>query len=117
MNFQKALPVLTSIAIIIGVAILRDRSKTLAAILATMPINIPLGLWVVFGVGDYDQEAAALFVRALAPGLIATLVWVIVVYVLLRLGVTLWASILGGYAVWAALVFVFIRVGWLVVSR
>ncbi|MFC1463503.1 MAG: hypothetical protein ACFLMY_01525 [Candidatus Brachytrichaceae bacterium NZ_4S206] len=117
MNFQKALPVLTSIAIIIGVAILRDRSRTLAAILATMPINIPLGLWVVFGGGDYDQEAAALFVRALVPGLLATIVWVIVVYGLLRLGLTLWLSILGGYAVWAALVFAFIRIGWLVVNR
>ncbi len=113
MNTQKALPVVASIAIILGVAILRDRSKTLAAILATMPINIPLGLWVVFGGGNYDQDAAASFARALVPGLLATLVWVIAVYGLLRLGVMLWASILGAYVVWAALVFAFIRVGWL----
>lgn len=117
MNFQKALPVITSIAIIIGVAILRERSKTLAAILATMPINIPLGLWVVFGGDNYDQDAAALFVQALLPGLLATIVWVIVVYALLRLSMTLWMSILGAYAVWAALVFAFIRIGWLVVNR
>ncbi|BCX06029.1 MAG: hypothetical protein KatS3mg053_3967 [Candidatus Roseilinea sp.] len=55
--------------------------------------------------------------RALVPGLIATIIWVIVVYALLRLGVTLWPSILGGYAVWAALVFAFIKLGWLVVNR
>lgn len=114
---MKALPVITSIAIILLVAFLRDRSRTLAAILATMPINIPLGLWVVFGGTDYDQEATAQFVRALIPGLVATIVWVIGVYVLVRLGVNLWLSILGAYAVWAALVFVFIRIGWLVVNR
>ncbi|PJF47982.1 MAG: hypothetical protein D6709_02980 [Chloroflexi bacterium] len=113
MNTQKALPVIASIAIILGVAILRDRSKTLAAILATMPINIPLGLWVVFGGGNDDPDAVASFVWALVPGLLATIVWVIVVYGLLRLGVTLWMAILGAYAVWAVLVFAFIRVDWL----
>lgn len=117
MSIQRTLPVVTSIAIILLVAFLRDRSRTLAAILATMPINIPLGLWVVFGGNDADHEAMAVFVRALVPGLVATIVWVIGVYVLVRLGANLWQSILGAYAVWAALVYVFIRVGWLAVNR
>ena len=116
MNIQKALPVITSIGIILLVAFLRDRSKTLAAILATMPINIPLGLWVVFG-GNENQQAEMLFLRALIPGLAATMVWVVAVYVLVRLGASLWAGIAGGYVVWAALVFIFIRTGLMVVNR
>ena len=117
LNLQKVLPVLTSIAIILLVAFLRDRSKTLAAILATMPINIPLALWVVFGTGNYDQRDVELFVRALLPGIIATTIWIAVVFLALHFGVRLLPAVLGGYAVWAALIFAFIRLGWIVVNR
>ncbi|MCS7089001.1 MAG: hypothetical protein NZL91_09935 [Thermoflexales bacterium] len=112
-QLQKAVPVIASIFIILGVAFLRERSRTLAAILATMPINIPLGLWVLFGTGDYDPRAAALFVRALLPGLLATMVWVGAVWAALRLGWELLPAVVGGYGVWAVLVVVFIALGWL----
>lgn len=117
MNIQKTLPVLTSIAIIIGVAILRDRSKTLAAILATMPINIPLALWVVFGAGAHEQSDIEPFVRALLPGIIATTVWIAVVFLTLHCGVRLLPAVLVAYVAWAALIAVFIRLGWIVVAR
>jgi hypothetical protein len=116
-NFQKALPVITSIVIILLVAYLRDRSRTLAVILSTMPINITLGLWVIFGTGDYNQQAATTYVRALLPALTATMIWIGVVFVLLRLGVNLLPAIVGGYAVWALLIFVFMQLGWIVVNR
>ncbi len=116
MNIQKALPVITSIGIILLVAFLRDRSKTLAAILATMPINLPLGLWVLFG-GNENQQAELMFVRALIPGLAATMLWVIAVYVLVKVGASLWLSIAGGYVVWALVVFIFFRTGLIVVNR
>lgn len=117
MNLQKTLPVITSIGIILLVAFLRDRSKTLAAILATMPINIPLALWVVFGTGSYEQHDAEVFVRALLPGIFATMIWIAVVFLALHFGVRIVPSVLIGYAVWAALILIFIRVGWLVVGR
>ncbi len=41
-DWSRVTPVLISIGIIIGIAILRQYSKTIAAIAATMPINIPL---------------------------------------------------------------------------
>ena len=41
------LPVFISIAIIISVALLRERSRTLAAVLVTLPINIPLAMWII----------------------------------------------------------------------
>ena len=100
MNIQKALPVITSILIILLVAFLRDRSKTLAAILATMPINIPLALWVVFGTGNYEQRDVEVFVRALLPGIIATTIWIAVVFGALHFGVRLVPAVGIGYAVW-----------------
>jgi hypothetical protein len=117
MQVQKLLPVVTSILIIIAVAILRDRSKTLAAILATMPINIPLALWVVFGAGNYEQRDAEVFVRALLPGIIATTVWIAVVFLALHFGVRLLPAVLVGYAVWGALIALFIALGWMHIPR
>lgn len=115
MTLQRMLPVISSILIILGVAFLRERSRTLAAILATMPINIPLGMWVLFGSGDFDPSMAQAFIRALVPGLAATVVWVLVVWLMTGMGVSLGLSILSGYAVWGALVIAFIRLGWLTV--
>jgi hypothetical protein len=117
MNLQKSLPVITSIAIIIGVALLRERSRTLAAILATMPINIPLALWVIFGLSDYTKRDAELFVQSLLPGIIATTVWIVVVLMAVRWGANLLPAVLIGYAAWGALLTVFIRLGWMNLNR
>jgi len=112
MNFQKALPVITSIAIILIVAALRERSRTAAALFASMPINIPLALWVVFGSGGaVDPQAEALFLRNIGVGLLTTLVWVGVVYAGLHFGLALLPAILVGYVVWGALTALWFGIG------
>jgi hypothetical protein len=100
---QKALPVATSIAIILLVAVLRERSRTLAVIVATMPINIPLAMWVAFGAGDYERVAVESFVRSVLIGLIPLVVWLGVVYLGVRNNLTLGVSIVGAYLIWAML--------------
>ena len=50
-DWQRVLPVAVSIGIIIAVAVLRQYSKTFAAIAATMPINVPLALWIIYSGG------------------------------------------------------------------
>jgi hypothetical protein len=117
MDFQKWLPVAASIIVILLVAYLREQSRTLAAILATMPINIPLALWVVFGAGEPRQEDVAAFVRALLPGIIATTLWIAIVAALLHYGVRLLPAIGVGYAVWAVLIALFVWLGWVVARR
>jgi len=117
LTLQKTLPVITSIVIIVLVAFLRDRSRTLATILATMPINIPLALWVVFGAGDYEQRDVEVFVRALLPGIIATTIWIAVVFGALHFNVRLAPAVLVGYAIWAVLIVVFVRLGWIALGR
>lgn len=46
-NWASILPVIVSILIIIAIAILRNYSQAFASIVAVMPINIPLGMWIV----------------------------------------------------------------------
>ncbi len=104
MSFQKILPVLASIGVILVVAALRERSRTAAAILATMPINIPLALWVVAGSTGDDPRALADFTRSLIIGLAPAFVWLGVVFVMVRAGAGVLAAIAAGYAVWAALI-------------
>jgi hypothetical protein len=114
---QKNLPVITSILIILLVAFLRERSRTLSAILATMPINMLLALWIVVGTPDITQEAMVQFVRSLIIGLIPSIVWLIVVFVMLRNGWTLLPAVLTGYGIWGALIAVAFVTGVLTVQR
>lgn len=105
MSIQKVLPVAMSIGIILLVAVLRERSRTLAAIFATMPINMPLAIWVVAsGVGDEQiNPVIELLTRNMIIGFIPTFVWLAVVYGAMRLGWQLIPAILAGYGVWGLL--------------
>jgi hypothetical protein len=112
MSVQKMLPVVTSIGIILIVALLRERSRTAAAIFASMPINIPLALWVVFGSGGpIDPAAEALFLRNIGVGLLTTLVWVAIVFGGVKFGWNLLPAIIVGYLVWGALTALWFRIG------
>lgn len=104
MTIQKAAPVIASIGIILIVALLRERSRTLAAILATMPINMVLGIWIVSGASGADAQAMTGFVRSLLVGLVPSFIWLVMVYIALRAGVHLWVAVLAGYVVWGALI-------------
>jgi len=103
-NWQRTLPVLISIGIILAVAFLRDRSRTLAAILAVMPINIPLALWVIASGADGDPQVIGNTIRAMFIGLIPGFVWLGVVLLLVRAGWMILPAIGLGYAIWAVLI-------------
>jgi hypothetical protein len=98
--WPKVLPVLVSIGIIITVAIVKEYSRTLAAIFATMPINIPLALWVVDSSG-IDSQAFARFTEDLFFKIWPTIVFLIVAVLVTRAGWRLVPTLLVGYAAWA----------------
>ena len=112
MNWQRLVPTLTSIALILVITFLRDRSRTFAAIIAVTPINIPLALWIVSGSADSDPTTLANFSRALFVGLIPVFLWLAVAFLAFRAGWPLWATFGVAYLVWAALLGVWIAVGW-----
>ncbi|MBW4437384.1 MAG: hypothetical protein KME04_09640 [Pleurocapsa minor GSE-CHR-MK-17-07R] len=103
-DWQRVLPVLVSIAILIVVAIVRSTSRTAAVILATMPINIPLAMYVITNGGALseasDRQAFVDFLGGAIIGLIPTFLFMVVAYVTARAGWGFWQVIGAGYLAW-----------------
>lgn len=99
---RQLLPVVISILIIIAVAILRNYSKTLAAIFATMPINVPLSLWIIYS-ADSSQSSMAAYSYSLVIGIFPSVAFVVVAWLAFRAGWTLLPTLGAGYAVWGVL--------------
>ena len=45
---ERAVTVLWSVLVVVLVAVVQERSRHLAAIIATMPLTAPLAMWIVF---------------------------------------------------------------------
>ena len=100
-DWSRVAPVLISIAIIILIAIVRQYSKTFAAIAATMPLNIPLGMWIVYSGSEDRQSAMAEFSQATAMNIIPTVVFLLVAWQLSKAGYSVIPTIVLGYIAWA----------------
>lgn len=96
----RVLPVLVSIAVIILIAVLREYSKTLAAITATMPVNIPLALWIMYSAEEGDKTVMAAFTGSLVIGIGPTVLFLIVVWLAARAGWGVVPMLIAGYAAW-----------------
>lgn len=94
-------PVVLSILVIIAVAVVRNYSRTLAAVTATMPVAIPLSLWIVYT--GYAGERAQIreYTDTLPLGLLSTLAFTVAVWLTSRAGWRLWPMIGAGYVAWA----------------
>lgn len=96
-------PVGASILIIVVIAILRERSKAVAALTATMPMNVTLALWLVYSADGTTQRDIVRFVRSMALGVFATFCWLLAVWAAARAGLGLGWLLLVGYGTWALL--------------
>jgi hypothetical protein len=96
----KVLPVLVSIVIIIAVAVLREHSKSLAGILATMPVNIPLALWIVYAAENGERVAVVQLTDAMLIGIVPTVIFLVVVWGASRAGWGLLPMLAAGYGAW-----------------
>ncbi len=107
---SEYLPVLISVLIIFLIAFLEKRSKLVAAVTATMPIKVPLALWVVVAANPGDALAVENFSRSLVIGIIPTFGFLVAAWFGFRKGLKLVPAILIGFGVWACgvgLTFVF----------
>jgi hypothetical protein len=93
-------PVVLSILVIIAVAVIRNYSRTLAAVTATMPIAIPLSLWIIYSGFDGDRKQVQEYTDALPIGILSTLAFTVAVWFASRAGWKLWPMIGAGYAAW-----------------
>lgn len=108
-DWQRIAPVIVSIIIIIAVAIARNYSKTFAAIAATMPINVPLAMWIVFA-SDNDQTSRAQFSEGMLIGIFPTVAFLIVSMIVVRAGWSLVPTIIVGYITWGIALLVLLAV-------
>ena len=83
-TWQQVLPVVASIVTIVIIAVVRAYSKTLAAITATMPVTIPLALWIVYTGSGGDQGTVVQFVEALSITMVANLFFVLAMWLAAR---------------------------------
>jgi len=100
MKSQDIVPVLLSIIVIILVAVLEKQSKLFAALAATMPLGIPLALWIVYSSNGGDKQVVSQFSLSLLLSLLPTLAFVIAVWLTARAGMKLVPILLTSYSVW-----------------
>lgn len=72
---EKFVTVLVSVLIVVLVAVIQERSRPLAAIIATMPLTAPLAMWIVFSASRGDQRQTADFVGSMIVGFVGSLVF------------------------------------------
>lgn len=101
MKWNEIVPVFISVSVLILVAVLQRQSKLAAAVTATMPLTIPLALWIVYSSSNGDRTAVESFTRNLVSGIIPTMTFVVAVWVASRVGFKLVPTIVVGYSVWA----------------
>jgi hypothetical protein len=95
-------PVIVSILIIIAVAVVRAHSRTAAAVLATMPINVPLAMWVVYSGAGGDRTIMAQFTQSMLIAIWPTIFFILAVWLAARAGWRLAPMLAAGYLVWGA---------------
>lgn len=103
MKTQDVLPVVASVVVIILVAVLEKQSRLIAAITATMPLGIPLGIWIVYSANQGDQAAVSEFAQGTLLGIVPTLGFIVTAWLVARSGGTLSKILLSGYGVWGVM--------------
>ena len=99
-TWQQIVPVLLSILIIVVVAVVRAYSETLAAITATMPVTIPLALWITYSGAAGDQQTVVRFIEALFLTTVANMFFLAAMWLAARAGWRLASLIVVGYGAW-----------------
>lgn len=100
MKLNEILPVFISITVLILVAIIQRQSKAIAAVTATMPVTIPLTLWIVYSSTKGDQGSMQEFTRSMVNGIIPTVAFVIAVWLGSKAGLKIVPLIVLGYSAW-----------------
>jgi hypothetical protein len=101
MKMHDIIPVITSIMVLILVAIIEKQSKLFAAVTATMPLTMPLALWIVYSSSRGEKSAVEKFTSGLIVGIIPTFAFAIATWLATRAGLKLAPILFIGYAVWA----------------
>ncbi len=86
MKVQEWLPVVLSVLIIVMVAVLEKQSKAVAAVTATMPLTIPLAIWIVHASSKGERGELIGFTLYLFLGILPTVAFVLAAWLTARSG-------------------------------
>lgn len=100
MKWQDVVPVVISVLVIILVAVLQKQSKLIAAVTATMPLNIPLALWIVYSSTRGEKTAVEDFTRNMVLGIVPTVAFTVALWLGARAGWKLLPIFGASYATW-----------------
>lgn len=106
-TLRQVMPVVLSILVIIAVAVVRSYSKTLAAVTATMPVNIPLAMWIVYSGEQGEHKAVSQFAGSLLIGLGATSLFTAVLWLAARAGLGFVPMLAVSYLAWGGVLLAF----------
>ncbi|MFM8323147.1 MAG: hypothetical protein ACKOC5_19725 [Chloroflexota bacterium] len=106
MKLSEILPVLISIGIILLIATLQRYSRVIAGITATMPVTIPLSLWIVYSASRGERAAIETYTRSMAIGILATVVFTVALWLAARAGMKLGWMVTLAYGAWIGAVVV-----------
>jgi hypothetical protein len=101
---ERVVPVLLSVLIIVLVAAVQERSRNLAAILATMPLTAPLAMWIVYSATQGDHDQTAEFIASMLVGFAAGLLFVLASWFGFRQHWSFPGVLAFGAAIWLAIV-------------
>ncbi len=104
MKINEILPVGVSVAVLLLVAFVQRQSKVVAAVTATMPVTIPLALWIVYSSTKGERKAIELFAGGLVGGIIPTVFFVAAIYLSTRAGLKLVPTLSVSYLTWGVTV-------------
>ena len=108
MKWHEVVPIIISIVVIILVAVLEKQSKLVAAVTATMPLTIPLALWIVYASSQGERLAVERFTHSLLIGVVPTVSFTVAIWLAARAGLKLVPMLALGYSVWAGVLAVLV---------
>jgi uncharacterized membrane protein (GlpM family) len=100
MSWQEISRILIAFAVIVAVTLLQKQSKLIAAITATMPVNVPLAMWLLYSATGGDGVSMREFAKSLVVSIFPTVGFLLAAWLASRADVKLGPTLLAGYAVW-----------------
>ena len=100
MSGQEISRILIAFGVIVAVTLLQKQSKLIAAITATMPINVPLAIWILYSSTGGDRASIQEFTQSLVLGIFPTLGFLLVVWLAFRADAKLVPALVLGYVTW-----------------
>jgi uncharacterized membrane protein (GlpM family) len=103
---QKLVPVLISLIVIILIAVMQERSRFIAAIVATMPVSAPLAMWIIYKASNNDSGKTEDFVGSMMIGIIINVIFMAACLIAFKQKWEFKNVMFFGYGIWGILVII-----------